>query len=162
MFNSFLFSVILIKWTLATKSRYNLQSATNSLCAADIIELQNGQSFCFLSRHKVHEQVESGKKLLIFLLKNFITYFWTLIPWKSCSYCTCHRFWRHKRTQKWLLSDQNLIKPSFLPRVASSRWLNEKNDIPAWCVPALSQSPALLFCKETSGSDFIKKEEMSM
>lgn len=58
-------------------------------------------------------------------------------------------------------SDQKPIKPSFLPTVANSRCLNKKKGTTAWYVPALFQPPALLFCKETFGSGFRRKEETS-
>lgn len=139
--------------------------ATKSQCAACIVELQNGSVFCILNRHKVHEEAESGEKLLTFLLQNFILYFWILF----CVMKDAHERSAHtvlnafsdgteEHRNGCVESDQKPIKPSFLPTVANSRCLNKKKVTTAWYVPALCQPPALLFCKETFGSGFMRKE----
>lgn len=37
-----------------------------------MVELQNGQVLCILNKYNVHEEKETGEKLLIFFMQNFI------------------------------------------------------------------------------------------
>lgn len=37
-----------------------------------MVELQNGQVLCMLNKYNVHEEKETGEKLLIFFMQNFI------------------------------------------------------------------------------------------
>lgn len=84
----FQFSAILLKWPLEMNQiipdhfrcfKYsvigkiqftNIISA--SKCAAHMVELQNGQVLCILNKYNVHEEKETGEKLLIFFMQNFI------------------------------------------------------------------------------------------
>lgn len=99
--------------------------------------------FAFWIDIRFTKKTERGKKLLIFLLQNFMMYFWTFIS-RRAAHTVFDIFWKYKRTQKWLLSDWNLIQswPSFLPRVASSRWLNKKTSQHGVC----QHCPSLQLC----------------
>lgn len=97
-----------------------------------------------MNRHKVHEKNRKGEEITDIFAAEFYDVFLDFYFQKSCSYCIWHIFWKYKRTQKWLLSDWNLIQswPSFLPRVASSRWLNKKTSQHGVC----QHCPSLQLC----------------